>query len=300
MMFELAQLRCFVAVAAELHFGRAAARLNMSQPPLSRQIQALEDAVGVELLARTSRSVRLTSAGQAFLVEARLLLQRAEAATQAARRAAGQPAGNVALGFIGAATYAVLPRLLVRARAELPGVRLAVTELLTVDQMEALASRRIDIGLVRLPTDHRRVEAMPVESETLLLAVAEGQALATRPRPRLADLHQYPYIMYTPGEGWYLHDILTALFRENGVVPDYVQHVSQTHAVLSLVSAGLGAALVPASARHAAPDGVVFRHLPLPANATARLHAVWRADNDNPALPPLRTVLQRLMGPAEA
>ena len=123
-MFELGQLRSFVAVAAELHFGRAAKRLNMTQPPLSRQIQLLEQDLDVQLFIRTSRSVQLTPAGRAFLVEARALLQQSEAAKQAARLAARTNSGSVTVGFIGATTYGFLPRLVTKARTELPSIDL--------------------------------------------------------------------------------------------------------------------------------------------------------------------------------
>lgn len=296
-MFELGQLRSFIAVATELHFGRAAERLNISQPPLSRQIQALEREIGVELLKRSSRSVQLTSAGRAFLIEARALMRQAEAAGHAARRAVGIESGSVAIGFIGAATYSAVPRLITQARARLPKIELVMKELLTVDQIEALASRRIDIGLVRLPLEHRGLDKTLVQSEPLMLAVLRGGPLATRRALRLADLDRQPYVMYSPHDGWYLHEMLTLLFREQGILPDYVQHTSQTHAILSMVSAGVGVALVPASARNACFGNVVLRPLPLPSTLRVRLHAVWRRDNGNAALPPVRDLLARLFRP---
>ncbi|WP_431285104.1 LysR family transcriptional regulator [Humitalea sp. 24SJ18S-53] len=290
-MFEIGQLRSFIAVATELHFGRAAERLNISQPPLSRQIQALEREIGVELLKRSSRTVQLTSAGRAFLAEARALMLQAEAAGHAARRAVGIQSGSVAIGFIGAATYSAVPRLIARARDQLPKVDLVIKELLTVDQIDALASRRIDIGLVRLPLEHRGLDKLLVQSEPLMLAVRRGERLATKRALRLADLDRQPYVMYSPHDGWYLHEMLTLLFREAGILPDYVLHASQTHAILSMVSAGVGAALVPSSAQNACFANVVLRPLPLPPNLRVRLHAVWRRDNGNAAVPPVRELL---------
>jgi DNA-binding transcriptional LysR family regulator len=160
-MFELSQLRCFAAVAEELHFGRAAARLNMTQPPLDRQIQLLEHALGVGLFERTSRSVRLTPAGRAFHAEARRVLDLAEGAGLAAKRVARGEAGSITIGFTAAASYGFLPRLLAAARAAMPGVDLALKKMVTADQTEALSSGQIDLGLLRPPVDRkRRVETL--------------------------------------------------------------------------------------------------------------------------------------------
>ena len=279
-MFELGQLRCFAAVAEELHFGRAAARLNMTQPPLSRQIQLLEHALGVALFERTSRSVRLTPAGRAFHAEARRVLDLAEGAGLAAKRVARGEAGSVTIGFTAAASYGFLPRLIAAARAEMPDVDLALKEMVTADQTEALSSGRID----------RRgaAEAVCVARERLMLAVPRGHRLAAGREPSIADLDRQPLIMYSPVEGRYFYDLIAGLFQAAGVAPDHVQHISQAHTMLALVGAGIGAALVPEAARSLRFEGVVLRPLRLPAEAAAELFAVWRRDNGNPALQVLR------------
>jgi DNA-binding transcriptional LysR family regulator len=285
-MFELSQLRCFAAVAEELHFGRAAARLNMTQPPLSRQIQILEHALGVGLFERTSRSVRLTPAGHAFLTEARHLLQLAEGAGLAAKRVARGEAGSVTIGLTAATSYGFLPRLIAFARSEMPKVDLVLREMVTADQMEALASSRIDLGLVRLPIDRRGVEAVCVAREPLLVAIPKGHRLASGREPTLEDLDRQPLVMYSPVEGRYFYDLLAGLFQAAKVSPNYVQYISQTHTILALVSAGIGLAVVPEAARNLHFEGAVLRPLrtdDVRAASIAELYLVWRRHNPNPA-----------------
>lgn len=283
-MYELSQLRCFVAVAEDLHFGNAAARLNMTQPPLSRQVQLLEHALDVRLLDRTSRSVSLTSAGRAFLPEARRVLRLAEGAALAARRVARGEAGSVTLGFTAGASYSFLPRLVSLATSELPDVDLVLKEMVTVDQMEALASDRIDFGLVRLPIDRRGVEVVCVMREPLLAALPRNHKLAGDRDVAVRDVDRQPFIMYSPTEGRYFYDLLASLFRAADVLPTYVQYISQTHTIMALVSAGLGVALVPESARSLNFDGVVLRPLRSAPKTFSELFLVSRRDNDSPAV----------------
>lgn len=292
-MLELSQLRSFVAVAEELHFGRAAKRLNMTQPPLTRQIQLLERDVGVQLFVRTSRSVQLTPAGRVFLAEAQGLLQQSEAAVQVARRAAQTNKGAMTVGFIGAATYSFLPRLAAKAQAELPNLDLTFQEMASTTQLEALALGRIDLGLVRPLPARRDVQSACVMRENLALALPLTHPLAGRRRPDLKQLDGEAFIMYS-AEGRYLHDMLTKAFQSAGVQPRYVQQMSHAQAILSLVSTGLGVAIVPEHTRNACFDNVVFRPIQLGADVQAELHAIWRAGNRNRALPTLRDLLYRL------
>jgi DNA-binding transcriptional LysR family regulator len=297
-MFELSQLRCFVAVAEDLHFGRAAARLNMTQPPLSRQVQLLEHALGIRLLARTSRSVALTPAGRAFLLDARRILLLADGAGLAAQRVARGEAGSITLGCTAAASYGLLPRLVAFATAAMPGIDLVLQEMVTAEQMEALASGRLDLGLVRQPFDRRVVESAPILREPLLLAVPQGHALAGGAEPAIADLDRQDFIMWSPVEARYFHDLITGLCAAAGAVPRHVQYISQTHTMLALVSAGLGLALVPAAARALRFEGVVLRPVRSRRPAEVELHAVWRRDATNPALPGFRDAILREFAPA--
>ena len=283
-MFELSQLRCFVAAAEELHFGRAAERLHMTQPPLSRQIQILERILGVQLLQRTSRVVQLTPAGRTFLPEARRILHLAESAAVSTRRTAAGEAGSVAIGFTAAAGYSFLPQLITVARQRLPGVDFILQEMVTAEQVEALASHRIDVAFLRPPV-RREFESIRVLREPLLAALPADHRLARGRLPTLGDFDHQPLITYSPYEARYFYDLLAAIFAKAGVAPQYVQHMSQVHAILALVRAGLGAALVPAAAASLRFEGVALRPIETRPARPVELFLVWERNNDNPALP---------------
>ncbi|HVF93825.1 MAG TPA: LysR family transcriptional regulator, partial [Sphingomonas sp.] len=173
-MFELSQLRCFVAAAEELHFGRAAQRLNMTQSPLSRQIQLLERILDVTLLERTSRNVALTPAGRVFLIEARRIVRLAESAQLSARRVAKGDAGKVAIGFTAVSGYNLVPQIVAQARAALPNIDLELREMVTTDQVDALLTGLIDIGFVRPPLARQEFDTAPMLHESLVVALPAG------------------------------------------------------------------------------------------------------------------------------
>ncbi|WP_027520606.1 LysR family transcriptional regulator [Bradyrhizobium sp. Ec3.3] len=286
-MIEFAQIRAFVAVADELHFGRAAKRLNMTQPPLSRHIQLLEQQLDVTLLERTSRLVELTAAGRAFLIEARTLLQQRENAIKAAREAAVRTGGSLRIGFVGATTYGYLPWLASRLHAELPHVETDFVELTSREQLEALKSGQIDFGLVRPLQTANPIRSACVFREDLALALPLDHPLAVRRRPELAQVDGQPFIMYSKA-GPYMNALLTLAFAAAGIRPNFVQSMSQAQAILALVSTGLGLAIVPGETRNACFDNVVFRPIRLGPSVFAELHAIWRSDNKNPFLTRLR------------
>lgn len=286
-MFELSQLRCFVAVAEELHFGRAAMRLNMTQPPLSRQVQLLERILGVVLLDRTSRSVRLTPAGRSFLIEARRILRLAESASLATRQIASGEAGRVAIGFTAASGYSFLPRLVELARERLPTVDLALREMVTGEQIEALLTGRIDLGLIRPPLNRPEFDKLRVMTEPLVAALPAGDPRLDKAVVSLADFDALPMIMYAPEGAGYFHGMLSGLFDAAGVSPLQVQHMSQIHSMLALVHARIGAAVVPEAATRLHFDGVEFRPLDITPARPVELFVAWRRDNDNPSLKPL-------------
>lgn len=286
-MFELSQLRCFVAVAEELHFGRAAMRLNMTQPPLSRQVQLLERILGVVLLDRTSRSVRLTPAGRSFLIEARRILRLAESASLATRRIASGEAGRVAIGFTAASGYSFLPKLVELARERLPTVDLALREMVTGEQIEALLTGRIDLGLIRPPLNRPEFDKLRVMTEPLVAALPAGDPRLEKAVVSLADFDALPMIMYAPEGAGYFHGMLSGLFDAAGVSPLQVQHMSQIHSMLALVHARIGAAVVPEAATRLHFDGVEFRPLDITPARPVELFVAWRRDNDNPSLKPL-------------
>ncbi|MCV2487796.1 LysR family transcriptional regulator [Geodermatophilus sp. YIM 151500] len=292
MAFTLEQLRGFVAVAEELHFGRAAERLQITQPPLSRQIQKLERVVGAQLLERDNRRVVLTAAGQAFLTEARRLLALADAAPALARRVSSGSAGLVRIGFTAASTYGTLGRLLNVLAAELPDVDIDLQEGVTREQVAALLREELDLGLSRPPFDRETFDSRLLHREALLVAVPEGHPLTRLGRPAgPADLAAEPVIMHSPVSARYFYDLVVTsvpLAHEN-----VVHTVSQVLTMVWLVAARRGIAFVPASAARLGIAGVDFVALDLPVPEPVELHLLWLRGSRNPAL---RQVLRVLSG----
>ena len=283
-MLDFNQLRCFAAVAEELHFGRAAARLNMTQPPLSRQIQVLERALDVRLLDRTSRSVQLTAAGRCFLPEAQRILRLADSAFHVTRQVAAGHGGLLKLGFTAASAYDFFPRLITACQAALPDVTLSLREMVTKDQLEELLAGRIDVALVRPPVTHPDLVAVRALAEPLVAAVPIGHALARRGELGLEDFEGQPFIAYASNEARYFHDLTVTLLREAGVQPKVLQHLTQIHSILALVRAALGLALVPVAAERLRFEGVAFRPLDVGLSRPAELFLAWRRDRDDPII----------------
>jgi DNA-binding transcriptional LysR family regulator len=293
-MFDLNQLRCFVTVAEELHFGRAATRLNMTQPPLSRQIQVLEHIVDAPLLERTSRSVRLTPAGRSFLPEARRILKLAESASQVARRIAMGKTGSLKIGYTAAAAYGYLPELIAACRARLPEVDFSLKEMVSGDQLEALATGHIDAGLLRPPIARPELATRRVLAEPLLAAIPRKHPLASAATVSIKDFDDQPFVMYWPYESRYFHDLLVSLFAGADVLPRYVQHLGQIHSILAMVRAGLGTSIVPAAAASFRIADVKLRPLKLRTPTPVELFMVWRRDCENPLLPSLVEIAGKL------
>lgn len=284
-MFSLARLSCFIAVAEELHFGRAAERLHMTQPPLSRQIQQLEAELGVQLIDRTTRSVTLTPAGVAFLPDARRILQLAEGAAMTVKRVPAGDLGTVVVGFTAASAHAILPRLLERAREKLPDVKLELREMVSAAQLEGLTTGEIDLGMARPPLKRPGIVSRPLLHEQLVAALPVGHPLAGQTRQlTLNDLDGQDVIMYSPVQARYFNELLISAFTIAGATPRYVQFVTQVHTMLVLVRSGIGIALVPASAATLHPEGVVFRSIGAFRERPVELDAAWRSDSTNPAL----------------
>ncbi|KAA0116772.1 LysR substrate-binding domain-containing protein [Mycolicibacterium sp. P9-22] len=284
-MFSLARLSCFIAVAEELHFGRAAERLHMTQPPLSRQIQQLETELGVQLIDRTTRSVTLTPAGTAFLPDARRILQLAESAALTVRRVPAGDLGTVVVGFTAASAHAVLPRLLEQTRSILPDVKLELREMVSSVQIEALMSGEIDLGMARPPLKRPGIVSRPLLHEQLVAALPAGHPLAEQARElTLNDLDGQDFVMYSPVQARYFNELLISTFTIAGATPRFVQFVTQVHTMLVLVRSGIGIALVPASAATLHPEGVVFRTIGAFRERPVELDAAWRGDSTNPAL----------------
>lgn len=300
-MFDLAQLRCFTALATELNFRRAAERLHMTQPPLSRQIQLLEHQLGVVLFTRSTRAVALTAAGRAFFVEAQALLAQAHRAAQTARLIALGESGTVSIGFVASAVYDFLPRVVAQARRDRPGVQIALQEMTTFEQLQALRTGRIDLAIVRASLNDPGLVSERLVREPFVLAVHDEHSLARLEPLELAALHGQPFILYSHAAWQPFNELLTGMFRSTGVQPDYVQSLSNTLTILSLVNVGMGLALVPRSASAVSFERVRWRTLDLPIGVHSELHLVWRDDNDNPAVAALREAVRHAASePAQA
>ena len=270
---ELRQLRYFVAVAERLHFGRAAAALHISQPPLSRSIRDLETRVGATLLARSRRRVELTREGARFLEEAkRVLHQLDHAVLEVARMAVGD-SGRLRLGFVSLADYGVLPGLLKAYKAARPGVALALREMLSPEQAAALAAGELDFGLL-LPPVAGELEHIVVQRERFLAALPSRHRLArARGRLQVRELAGESFVMAPRDIAPGLHDIVAGMAARAGFAPRVAQEAIQMQTVVSLVSSGLGVALVPASLANLGRRGVTYRDI---ADAHPRLD-LWLA-----------------------
>ena len=282
--FELHQIRCFVAVADTLHFGKAAARMNMTQPPLSRQIQLLEHVLGVKLLDRTSRAVKLTPAGRVFLLEARRILRLTESAALATRRIASGEAGTITLGFTAVSGYSFLPHLLLQRAARAPNIDVDLKEMVSAEQVESLLTGRIDVGLLRPPVTRSEFTTIKVASEGLVAALPFGDPRLSEVSLTLKDFDRRPLIMYAPEGARYFRDMLAELCAHENVAPVAIQQLSQIHSMLALVRAGIGAAIVPEAAQSLHFDDVQFRPIVTTPAAPVELYAAWKSDSDNPAL----------------
>lgn len=282
---DLRQLRYFVAVAEELHFGRAARRLHMTQPPLSMQIRALEQTLGTALFLREKRTIRLTAAGETLLLEARRLLAEAERVRASVQAAAQGLAGSLRIAFVSTADYGVLPPLLREYRKRSPGVRLELLEATSDQQWQALAEGRIDAGFViapdRLPPGLAR---LVVSDEPLVLALpASGEFARARGPVPLGTLVRWPWIIFPRHIAPAFFDAIVHYARRGGQAPVIAQEAIQMQTIVSLVSAGIGVALVPASMRHLRRTGV--RYAALASNAPrVETWLVWRKDALSPAL----------------
>jgi DNA-binding transcriptional LysR family regulator len=198
-VFDLNQLRCFVTVAEELHFGRAAARLHMTQPPLSRQIQLIEHSVGTPLFSRTNRMVRLTPAGRSLLPEAHAILRLAEKARLSALRTGLGEAGRIVIGFTATAADEFLPDMLGRLRRTLPGIDLELREMVSSLQLDALENGQLDVGLLRRgPADREDLDSVCVARETLVAALPLDHPLGQRNGLHLRDFDGQAMVMYSP------------------------------------------------------------------------------------------------------
>jgi DNA-binding transcriptional LysR family regulator len=284
---ELRHLRYFLAVAEEAHITRAAARLGIQQPPLSQQIHALEAELEVPLFRRKPRGVELTQAGETLLAEARIILDRVEHAIVAARRTARGEAGHIGLGFTSSASFhPFVPRLIREFREASPLVALTLEEAGTGELVDGLRAERIDAAFVRSPIGAvAELDVHSVLEEEMVAALPAGHRLAGRTtRLPLAALGQETFILYRRPLGPGLYDAIIAACQRAGYSPHIGQEAPRMLATLSLVAAGLGVTLIPASMRRIGIEGVAYRPLDRKAGLIAPLNLACRRGENAPAV----------------
>jgi len=277
-MPTLRQLRYFVAVAEELHFGRAARRLHMTQPPLSDQIRRLEDRLGARLLERDRRSVRLTDEGRFFLEEARRILGDVELAVRQLEELKEGVRGTLRIAFVGSAGFVVLPTILKHFRREHPGVRLVLSEMTTAEQQQALPGGEVDVGIGREPSGSPELVEVPIASESLVVALPSNHPLTSRPRLQLAELAEEPFLFQPRATGLRYHDRLLAACQAAGFSPRIIQEANQLQTHVNLVAAGMGVSLLPGSVRVLRMPGLAYRELSDPGLETWTVLARRRTD----------------------
>jgi DNA-binding transcriptional LysR family regulator len=285
MQIELRQLKYFVAVADEKHFGRAAQRLNMTQPPLSQAIQHLENQLGAQLFIRTTRHIQLSAAGHALLPEARRLLAQADLLPRLVQRAANGETGELRLAFISIADYSILPPVLRTFQQGHQSVKMELIEATSDRQLDLLEKAEIDLGFLIAPIPESLLNTLhykKMRSEALILAVPESEAHRNAPQ----DLNTYkdlPLILFPRKIAPALHDSILSCFGSAGLTPVISQEAIQMQTIIALVSANMGIALVPESVSNLKRPGVTY--FPLKQSQDAlEIGIAWRKDNPSPVL----------------
>lgn len=280
---EFRHLRYFLVLAEELNFSRAAERLHMTQPPLTRQIQQLEDGLGVQLFLRTPRGLTLTEAGLAFHEEAKKLQFLADQAVARTRQASRGELGRIDIGMFGSAIFNVIPTLLANFRRSHPQVTVSLHTMTKTQQIEALRERRLTVGFNRVLPDVPDLAVETVLREGLAVALREDHPLAVRSRIAVEELAERPLLLYPniarPG----FADTVVGLCRDAGFSPLVAMEVEDNVTAIALVSSGLGLCVVPQSATSFTLPGVVYRTLHAP-GAFIELNCIYRKDDPAPAL----------------
>lgn len=272
---DLRHLQYFIVVAEELHFGRAAKRLKMTQPPLSQQIQQLEDEMGVQLLSRSKRQVELTHAGMVFLMEARKTLSQLQRATNLARRAERGEVGHIVVGYVALATFDILPRMLKRYVEEYPNINVVLREMSSSEQVNALLSREIDVGVLRVSEDTTSVAMRTVHHVDCVGVVSRMHRLACARCVSLRELSAEPMVATSRASYSEYFDEVIRFCWDSGFSPFIGVEAPGFQAILGFVGAGLGYSIVPATIRHLRAEDVHYLDLASPAPAID-LALAWR------------------------
>ncbi|MED0660001.1 LysR substrate-binding domain-containing protein [Bacillus smithii] len=282
-MLELRHLKYFVTVAEELHFGKAAARLNMAQPPLSSQIRQLEEEIGVPLFHRTKRKVELTKEGQVFLEKVYLILKNLEDAIETVRMVNRGEIGEIAIGFISSASYDILPAIIQHYRKKYPNIHIDLQQLTTEEQVKALHEGRIDVGILCHPIENDNVLFEVIRQEPMVIALPKDHPLARETSSiNLNDLFNDPFIVTGRKANQRHYDTLIKLCYQAGFSPKVVQETKELSTVLSFVSSGMGVALVPASIQSIFKNKVIYRNIRNHPYTTTAL--AWKSGNLSPTV----------------
>jgi len=279
--FELRHIRCFLRVAEELHFSRAAERLHMAQPALSRTIRELEREVGTPLLARTTRQVQLTEAGQAFLKECQAGLAQIELGVAKALRAAQGTSGELRVAYMDFAINGRLPELVRLFRERHPDIRLELQYMPTSRQQAALLERRIDIGFMLDGLSNEVMTSYPLAEDSYVALLPATHRLANMPSLTLRDLAQEPFVLGT-GEDWHgYRETIFAMCRQRGFFPNIIQEASSSQGIFGLVAAGAGVSIYSSCVRNVQRRGIAVREME-DVRGTIAIRAVWEKDSPSP------------------
>ncbi len=282
---EFRHLKYFVTVAEELHFSRAAEKLYLTQPALSKQIRALEEELQVKLFDRAKQKIKLTQAGEAFLETARRILEEVERGVENTRRVARKEVGQLKVGFTASALHSVLPEIIGKFRQIYPEVELILTEICTEDQVEALQNDRIDVGFLHPPIrdKSKSLSLHLLREDSILLAIPASHPLADREEIAIESLANEPIILYPRQKGPVLYEQFLQLCEKAGFFPNIVQEVEMTQTRLGLVAAGMGISFIISSVQNLSNKGVVYRPLveELP---KLQLAIAWRSDDFSPVM----------------
>ena len=262
MTLNLDELRSFLTLASELHFRKAAERLFVSQPALSKQIRKLEEKTGGALFERTRRKVVLREAGRVLIPLAERLLRDSQAALDRVRQATEGRAGTLRIGFGIASASDLLPQTILRFRKTYPGIEIQMRDMSTPAQTRALLEEQIDIGIIRLPVARPELSSLPLIRERLVVAVP--RATPYRAKDGLACLRDKPFLLIARAASTTFYDHVLAVCRRAGFIPEIIQEANETFTLLNLVRAGLGVSLVPRSEKRMSVPGVSYHQLPMP------------------------------------
>lgn len=292
---ELRHLTAFVAVAEELHFGRAAKRLHMAQPPLSQQIRQLEKELDVQLFERSTRSVRLTSAGESFLGPVRRVLDDLDIAVRVAKSAGRGEFGRVSVGFAGASSHAAVPRLVRAVRAAHPGIELVMHgQTYSNRALDLVVEGALDLGFVRLPVTQPLVDTRVIYEEELVCALPSDHRLAGEERIDVADLAGEPFVSFPAGAGSSLRDAMVEACERAGHYPRVVQEAPDSYTILAMVATGVGVTLTLSSCMHIQQSDLVYRRL-VGEPVVLRTALAWRRDNPSAALRSVLAVSEKVL-----